>query len=61
MRKGRCGDHDEPVSAGVSSKPSWRISMLMETCRSAAVGDDDGCFVWVAGYVHEVLLAAPWG
>lgn len=61
MRKGRCGDHDEPVIAGVLSKPGRMMSMSMSTCRSAAVDDDDGCFVWVADYVHEVLLAAPWG
>lgn len=40
--------------------------MPMETCRSAAAAaaaadDDDGYSVWVADYVHEVLLAAPWG
>lgn len=61
MRKGRCGDHGEPVAAGVLSKLSRRISTPMETCRFAAVGDDDGCSVWVVDYVHEVLLAAPWG
>lgn len=61
MTKGRCGDHDEPVAAGVLSKSRLRISMPMETCRFAADDDDDGYFVWVVDYVHEVLLAAPWG
>lgn len=36
--------------------------MPMETFRFAAAADDDddGYSVWVADYVHEVLLAAPW-
>lgn len=49
------------MAAGVLSKSRLRISMPMETCRFAAADDDDdGYSVWVADYVHEVLLAAPW-
>jgi hypothetical protein len=39
------------------------LKVLMRTCRFAAVGDDgddDGCCVSEVGYIHEVLLVAPW-